>query len=52
MDEYGRDTRFIAIQFVEIGGDHLDRIIDFEKKDPHHEGILEYLCGSDLLSYA
>lgn len=30
MDEYDRDTRYIAIQFVEIGGDHLDRIVEFE----------------------
>lgn len=31
LEEYDRDTRYIAIQFVEIGGDHLDRIVSIEQ---------------------
>ena len=38
------ETRFVALQFVELGGDHLDRLVRFQSSS----GDLDVQLGSNL----
>jgi hypothetical protein len=40
VEDYPRDTRFIALQFIEIGGDHLDSMMNPNSVSPSLKDIV------------
>jgi hypothetical protein len=53
MEEYDRETRFVVIQFVEFGGDHLDRILAFDQSTEgvNNNGMISLAPGCNFLAH-